>query len=153
MMRMALALAATALVSTGCTALPSRNQNISAATKLNGIQLASAQQAHAVCAEYGAAPGTRMFYDCMKNQTGAAEYQVALANCKTDQYSRRTKLECLRSGSGLFGLRSCLRTKEQTCESNARLSYLPDSSALKIETTDHEYLHTYNHNYNATDDK
>lgn len=153
MIKWASALVAVALVSAGCTVLPSKSQNISEATKLNSIQLVSAQQAHAVCTEYGAAPGTRMFYDCMKDQAGAAEYQVALANCKADQYSRQVKLECLRGGSGLFGLRSCLRTKEQTCETNARLSYLPDSAALKIETTDHEYLHTYNHAYSGTDVK
>lgn len=145
MNKLALITSAVPLVLCGCVSLPTETQNIAAATQLNGVQLVSAHQAHAICVEYGAAPGTRMFYDCMKQQTEASEYQVALANCKSDSYGRQAKVECLRSGSGLFGLRSCLTTKEQVCENNARLSYLPDSTALKIDATEHQYTHTYKH--------
>lgn len=137
--------AAPLVVLCGCVSPPTTSQNVTAATQLNGVQLVAAQQAHAICEEYGAAPGTRMFYNCMKEQTEAAEYQVALANCKSDSYGRRAKLECLRGGSGLIGLRTCLTTKEQVCENSARLAYRPDSNALKIEAPEHQYAHRYAH--------
>lgn len=133
----------------GCTPLPTAEQNISAANNINSIQTVSAQQAHKVCEQFGAPPGTRMFYNCMKEQTESAEYNVAIANCKSDSYSRQARLECLRGGSGIFGLHSCLQQKERECEKSAKLSYLPDSSALKIENSDHQYIHSYNHTYMA----
>ena len=145
MKKLASVLAAAALILSGCAALPSRNRNISEAQKLNSVQAASAQQARKVCVEYGAIPGTRMFYDCMQQQTAAAEYQVALANCQSDSYSWTDKRECLRSGSGIGGLRSCLAQKEKECEANARLAYLPDANAKKFEISNHQYTHVYEH--------
>lgn len=134
----------------GCTPLPTTQQNISAASQINNKQAVSAQQAHEVCEQFGAAPGTRMFYNCMKEQTEASEYNVALANCKSDGYSRQAKLECLRGGSGIFGMHSCLQYKVRECERAARLSYLPDSNAIRIEGSDHQYIHSYSHTHNGS---
>lgn len=151
MKKLATLLSAVAVLLSACVALPTRDQNISDAQNLNNIQTASASQARKVCVEYGAAPGTRMFFDCMKQQTAAAEYQVALANCQSESYSRQDKLECLRGGSGIFRLRSCLTQREQECEANARLAYLPDANAKKFDISSHQYTHIYQHQYTGRD--
>ena len=145
MKKLALFLTAAATILSGCVALPTRKQNISAAQNLNSVETTAVSQARKVCAEYGAAPGTRMFFNCMKQQTAAAEYQVALANCQSDSYSWTDKQECLRGGSGFIGLRSCLTRREQECETNARLAYLPDASAEKFDISSHQYTHIYAH--------
>jgi len=131
----------------GCSQVPTTEQNISAASSLNSMQVVSAQQARSVCAQFGATPGTRMFYNCMKEQTEAAEFNIALANCRSDSYSRKAKKECISGGSGFFGLHACLQSKEKECERNAKLSYLPDANSLKIENSEHQYVHTYSHSY------
>ena len=145
MKKLALLLTAVATILSGCVALPTRNQNISAAQNLNTVQMTAASQARKVCAEYGAAPGTRMFFNCMKQQTAAAEYQVALANCRSESYSWTDKRECLRGGSGIIGLGSCLTQREQECEANARLAYLPDANANNYNISSHQYTHIYEH--------
>lgn len=88
-----------------------------------------------------------MFYNCMKEQTAAAEYNLAVSRCASDEYSRKAKAECLQGGSGFSGLRSCLQAKERTCEQNAKMTYIPDADAVKIDTSNHQYIHTYQHEY------
>lgn len=131
----------------GCMAPPTQQENIQQAQQLNAQQVTAAEQAHETCVQFGAQPGTRMFYNCMKEQTEAAQYRVALAACKSEGYSRQSRLECIRGGAGLFGMRSCLAHKEQECEKSAQLAYLPDSTAQKIERYNHNYDHTYSHTY------
>lgn len=114
---------------------------------MNVSQVGAAEQAHAMCVQFGVQPGTRMFYNCMKEQTEAAEYNIAMAACKSEGYSRQAHRECVISGVGLFGLRECLAKKETECEKNARLAYLPDSNATKVMNYDHSYEHTYTHTY------
>ena len=126
---------------------PSREQNLQQAEQMNATQVDAAAQARALCVQFGAQPGTRMFYNCMKEQTEAAEYNIALASCQSEGYSRQSRIECLRSGAGLFGMRGCLAHKEDECERNARLAYLPDSNAKKVEEFDHSYSHSYSHTY------
>ena len=126
---------------------PSQQKNIQQAEQMNTHQVEAARQAHAMCVEFGAQPGTRMFYNCMKEQTEAAEYNLAVASCKSEGYSRQARLECLRSGAGLLGMRGCLANKEADCEKSARLAYLPDSNAQKVEQYDHSYNHSYTHTY------
>lgn len=130
---------------TGCAvqSVPNMEQNISTAESVNNTQITSAEQARQVCLQFGAKPGSRMFYTCMREQTEAAQYNIALAACKSSGYSHEAKRECLRGGSGLFGLRGCLQKKEQDCEANAKLAYLPDSNAKKLEMFDHQYIHAY----------
>ncbi|MHB1669225.1 hypothetical protein [Thiomonas sp.] len=123
--------------------VPSTEQNISTAEQVNTTQITAAEQARQVCLQFGAKPGSRMFYTCMKEQTEAAQYNIALAACKSSGYSHEAKRECLEGGSGLFGLRGCLQKKEQDCEANAKLAYLPDSNVQKIEQSNHQYIHTY----------
>ena len=139
---------ALAVTLAGCMAPPpSQQENIQQAEQMNANQIDAAKQAHSMCIEFGAKPGTRMFYDCMKEQTEAAEYNIAVASCKSQGYSRQARRECLRSGAGLFGLRGCLAKKEDDCEKSARLAYLPDSNAQKVEQYYHGYEHSYTHTY------
>lgn len=142
-LRIGFSLLLTALAGCAIQPLPSTEQNISNAQGINNTQITSAEQARQVCLQFGAKPGSRMFYDCMKEQTEAAQYNIAIAACRSSGYSHQTKLECLRGGSGLFGLHGCLQKKEQECEANARLAYLPDSNAKKFEMYNHQYIHTY----------
>ena len=68
---------ALAVTLSGCMAPPpSQQENIQQAEKMNANQIDAAKQAHSMCIEFGAKPGTRMFYDCMKEQTEAAEYNM-----------------------------------------------------------------------------
>jgi hypothetical protein len=142
-LRLSFFLLFTSLAGCAIQPVPTMEQNISTAESVNNTQITSAEQARQVCLQFGAKPGSRMFYTCMKEQTEAAQYNIALAACKSSGYSLEAKRECLRGGVGLFGLRGCLQKKEQDCEANAKLAYLPDSNAQKLEMFDHQYIHTY----------
>lgn len=111
-----------------------------------------AASAHATCLEYGAQPGTRMFYRCMKSQMRDHEYNQATSNCTSPQeqllFQRRCYQTIAIGGPDFFQrIDNCKTILTNQCESQASGEYLHRNNALRIEESQHIYNHQYTHNY------
>ncbi|WP_346380622.1 hypothetical protein [Acidithiobacillus sp.] len=107
-------------------------------------------QARAVCEEYGAQPGTRMFYDCMRSQVRKSQYNQAASNCGSPMAKVHYQITCDNEAAPYLGsmdyynvIARCESNLENQCAQAASSEYLHRNDAAKFDIR----LHTYNHSY------
>ncbi|MHB1266162.1 MAG: hypothetical protein ACYCY2_01005 [Acidithiobacillus ferriphilus] len=108
-----------------------------------------AADAHATCLEYGAQPGTRMFYRCMKSQMRKEQYNESTSNCTAfgGAEQRSIALQCdqdISVGSSDYfqQIANCKANLTRQCEQQASNEYLHRNNAQKYDLN----IHDYNHN-------
>ncbi|MBU2838371.1 hypothetical protein HF670_02065 [Acidithiobacillus thiooxidans] len=107
-----------------------------------------AQKAHKICLEYGAKPGTRLFYRCMKSQMRKEQYNNASSDCTGPQEQLNIQVQCDQSaviGSANYWQQvdNCKSNLVARCERQASNEYLHRNNAQKYNLN----IHDYNHNY------
>ncbi len=115
-------------------------------------QNTAATSAHATCLEYGAKPGTRLFYRCMKSQMRHEEYSHAVSSCTGPGMQLKIQVRCdqyFSVGSPDYWQQvgNCKREQTAKCENQAAKEYL--HRAYKSDESIHIYNHVYNHDYNG----
>lgn len=111
-------------------------------------QMQMAQQAHRICLEYGATPGTGPFYRCMKSQMRRDQYNQSTSHCTGPGMQLNIGNQCDQSvaiGSPNYWqqIDACKQQLTTRCERQASGEYLHRNNAQRIEI----YNHNYNHNY------
>lgn len=106
------------------------------------------QHAHQICLQYGAKPGTRLFYRCMKSQMRKNQYNNAKSNCSSPKDQLSIANQCNQSafvGSPNYwqSVADCKIKLTMQCEHQASNEYLNRNDAKKFNLT----VHDYNHNY------
>ena len=109
-----------------------------------------AQHAHEICLQYGARPGTRLFYRCMKSQMRKERYNIANSDCSGPQKQLNIQNQCDQSvaiGSTNYWQQvdNCKSNLTADCERQASNEYLHRNNAQKYDLN----IHDYNHNYNG----
>ncbi|MDX5933829.1 hypothetical protein [Acidithiobacillus thiooxidans] len=105
-----------------------------------------AQQAHQTCLEYGAKPGTRLFYRCMKSQMRKEQYNHANNDCVNDQsIQSQCDMAIIGKPDPFQAFANCKSDLVARCERQASNEYLHRNNAQKYDLN----IHDYNHNYNG----
>lgn len=108
-----------------------------------------AQKAHQTCVEYGATPGSRTFYSCMKSQMRKEKYNQAVSNCTGYSSQDSINSQCSQDiaiGSPNYwqNLANCKSNLVARCERQASNEYLHRNNAQKYDLNIHDYNHSYN---------
>ena len=102
-------------------------------------------QARSTCEEYGAKPGTRMFYSCMRSQVRKDQYNQTANTCQNNfQISESCQQEAAPYISSLNYMSIIAQCKNRLiarCQKNASAEYLHRNNAAKLNVRIHDYNH------------